>query len=452
MSAVKWSREEIDQAWLPARSADNWQWDAERARHLMRRAGFGASQAQIDTLLGQDFDDTLAGLFAPSGADAFDREAEAMIRTSLVLGNSDHVIDWWLYRMRSDPFVVREKAAWMWHGLFCTSRAKVPDARLLLKQNQTLRGGALGSFADLVKAIARDAAMLIYLDSTENSKSHPNENFARELLELFCLGLGNYSERDIRELARCFTGWEVRRQRFRFSPTDHDSGIKEILGARGSFDGDRSIDLVLAQPAAAIHVARRLIRFYVTDGEVPEPVAQGLAETIRGCDWQIEPVLKKLFASRVFFSSRARAQKVASPVQWTLQWLAALETSFDGGELRRGLQAMGCLPLEPPNVKGWPGGTDWVGSARMTARIRWAHRLASDALEPTGGLGVWLASQQLRDATQITAWVEQSLLAGHLATARRQRLRQVVESAGTPENALREAVAAASLLPESHLC
>jgi hypothetical protein len=240
-TATLWSDAQVANAWAPFQPTNENPFDGPKVAHLLRRATFGGTTKQIVDFEKQGLNATLNTLFSPKGVKHFDAEADAMIRTSLVLGNTDSLVDWWLYRMLADPHAVREKATFFWHSHFCTGREKVPDSQLLLEQNNTLRHHAMGSFAELVKAISRDAAMLIYLDSTENKKNRPNENYARELLELFCLGIGNYTEHDIKELARCFTGWEVRRRRFRISRSDHDFGVKEVLGTSGALDGDEAI-------------------------------------------------------------------------------------------------------------------------------------------------------------------------------------------------------------------
>ena len=443
----QWTATEIAQAWLPYEG----EFGFLEAQHLLRRAAFGGSVDKLQRLTSVGSQQAVETILAPQDAATFDEEANSIIQTRLVLGESQQVIDWWLYRMRFDPFAVREKATWMWHGHFCTSRTKVTDARLLWQQNDTLRRHALGSFADLVKQISRDPAMLIYLDSTTNRKNHPNENYARELMELFCLGLGEYSEQDIRELARCFTGWEVRRQRFRFSPTDHDKGEKQFLGAKGHFDGDSAIDVVLAQPAAQRFIARKLIHFYITDDPVPTDVVDSLADLLATHDWQLQPVLATLFNSRLFYSTRCRGRQVLSPVNWTLNWLNALAVGDQSNRLRSALEWMGCVPLEPPNVKGWPGGNNWIDPTRMLARADWALQLSRSGLEPPGGLAAWLSQQNITNNEQACQWVLTNLVGRTVAPARQITFRHTVSQANEPIEAFRIAVRAASLLPETHV-
>lgn len=445
-----WDLALIENAWQPFQPTAKTPFDHRLAGHLLRRATFGGTTAEIDALAAMGPEEAVEKLLQPTGAAAFANEADAMIRTSLVLGDSSKLIDWWLYRLLTDPHGVREKATFFWHGHFCTSRDKVPNAQLLLSQNNTLREHALGPFAELVKAVSRDAAMLIYLDSTENRKNRPNENFARELLELFCLGLGNYTEQDIKELARCFTGWEVRRQRFRISRSDHDFGVKEILGTSGPLDGDDAIEIILQQPAAARFIATKLIRFYVTDDALPPAVIQQLADIVVTAQWQIDEVLRTIFTSRLFYSPASIGRKIAGPLEWTLNWLNLLDSRGYYDRLRNGLEAMGQVPLEPPNVKGWPDGASWIDPSRMAARVNWCQQMAQQ-LELPGGLDSWLVRQGLDDADSISAWIAKYLIAIPLAPSRGKLLRRQLDNRQQPSDQFRLAIKIAGVMPEAHL-
>jgi uncharacterized protein (DUF1800 family) len=449
-SEDQWTAELCETAWLPFEPTSADPFDIQKAIHLLRRAGMGGNDQQLAKIRDQGPVDAVDSLLDPEEAKHFfDIEADAMIRTSLVLGDTDNLVDWWLYRMLMDPHPVREKATLMWHGHFCTSRAKVPDPHLLYEQNSLLRQHALGSFAELVKQMSRNAAMLVYLDSTENKKNRPNENYARELLELFCLGLGNYSEQDIKELARCFTGWEVRRRRFRISRSDHDYGVKTVLGHSAAMDGDQAIDVILDHPATARFIARRLIHFYVTEDKVPETVVDSLADKIRDAEWEIAPVLKTVFASRLFYSRQCRNRIIASPICWTISWMKTLETSGDLNQLRRDLEIMGQVPLEPPNVKGWPGGTAWIDPSRVAARVNWSHRLAQQTSVPESGLTDWLG-RATDSESDVADWIENRLIGRTLAPERSRILRQQISTQSSSTERLRMGIRVAGLMPESY--
>lgn len=450
MIPITWNSAELEAAWHPLEQTDS-QFGHDKARHLLTRAAFGGTTSDVDRLSSLGPNQAVEALFSPADAEQFDAEADAMIRTSLVLGDTGNLIDWWLFRMLSDPHGVREKATFFWHGHFCTSRDKVPDAQLLLEQNNTLRQNAMGSFVDLVKAISRDAAMLVYLDSTENRKTRPNENYARELLELFCLGLGNYTEHDIKELARCFTGWEVRRRRFRISQSDHDNGIKSLLGDSGKFNGDQAIDVIMQHDEASRFIAHKLIRFYVTDDPVPEPVLQTLADMLVAENWELEPVLKTMFRSQFFYSNHSMNRKIAGPVEWTVGWLRMLETSGNLDQLRSSLEAMGQVPLEPPNVKGWPGGQTWIDPSRMATRVNWSQRLATEWLSPIEGLDAWLVKQKVTSADNVVQWVQENLISTPLPESRAEILVEQVSKRKTVSEQFRMAIQVAGLMPESHI-
>ena len=199
-------------AWSPYRPDSERPWNRRLAAHLCRRAGFGASWNELEEVVKQDSADVVAELTKVDSSEAaFQKESDDFATAILAGGDPKQLSAWWVYVMLRTPQPLLEQTTLFWHGHFATSAEKVQDADLMYNQNQLLRQYALGNFAQLVHEISRDPAMLIYLDSDTNRKAHPNENYAREVMELFCLGEGNYTEKDIQELARCFTGWEIRR-------------------------------------------------------------------------------------------------------------------------------------------------------------------------------------------------------------------------------------------------
>ena len=246
----------------------------------------------------------------------------------------------------------------------------------MLNQNNLLRRLAGGRFEDLAQAISRDPAMLLYLDSATNRKSHPNENYARELMELFCLGVGAYSEQDVRQLARSLTGWEVRHGGSRFNPSQYDPGEKTLLGQTGKFDLRPAVSLVCEQPAASLFLARKLVQFFVADeplasDELIEPLARELRE--RGL--LIAPLVERVVSSQLFFSDLALQRKVRSPVELGVGTLRALEATTDLYVLGKELAALGQSVFFPPSVKGWDGGRAWINSATLLGRTNLIGRL-----------------------------------------------------------------------------
>ena len=281
---------------------------------------------------------------------------------------------WWAERMLVTRRPLEEKLTLFWHGHFATGNGKVRDTRMMLRQNEMLRANAAGSFRDLLAGILTDPAMLVYLDNGENRKGHPNENFGRELLELFTMGVGNYTEQDIREASRAFTGWTNDVLEFRFDPELHDFGEKEFLGRKGNFDGDDIVDIILEQPATADFITAKLYRFFVAE-EPPPAVRSELAALFREANYELEPVLKRIFLSRDFYSPAAFGTQIKSPVQLVVSTyrkmgLEELPTVPDFNGLTASL---GQSLFYPPNVAGWAGGRTWITPATLLEQIGRAH-------------------------------------------------------------------------------
>jgi uncharacterized protein (DUF1800 family) len=264
---------------------------------------------------------------------------------------------------------LEEKLTLFWHGHFATGANKVRDYRMMLRQNEMFRSRASGNLRDMLIGILKDPAMLVYLDNGENIKTHPNENFGRELLELFTMGVGNYNEHDVREAARAFTGWSNDVLVFRFNADLHDDGPKTILGRTGRFNGEDVIDIILQQPVTAEFVAAKLYRYFVRE-EVPEPVKKELGRTFRESGYQIKPLLRRIFLSRDFYSAPSVATQIKSPVHLVVSTykkmgLVEVPTIPDFGRMTSGL---GQSLFDPPNVAGWAGGRTWITPATLLHR------------------------------------------------------------------------------------
>lgn len=359
-------------AWGPWRPSRENPWDRRAAAHLYRRAALGASASQLDAAVKRTPGECVDELLAACGEHASARQqfdADMGGVAEMVGGDDPATLEsWWLYRMIHTPAPLLERMTLLWHNLFATSAAKVRNRSQMLTQNRLLRHHALGNFTDLVQGISKDPAMLIYLDSTSNARLHPNENYARELMELFCLGVGNYTEEDIQQTARCFTGWEVRQGKFRFNRFQHDDGAKTIFGETGNFDGDDAVRIILAQPAAARWIARRLIREFVCD-DVPPELVEPLAALLRKSDFEIAPVVRQILTSRCFFAEVHRGAKIRSPIDLALGLLRSLEGSLSTHALALALRPLGQRLFYPPNVKGWDGGLSWINTGTMIGRV-----------------------------------------------------------------------------------
>ncbi|HXM73977.1 MAG TPA: DUF1800 domain-containing protein, partial [Chthoniobacterales bacterium] len=245
----------------------------------------------------------------------------------------------------------------------------------------------LGNFGALVKKISRDPAMMIYLDLQQSRREHPNENWARELMELFTVGIGNYSEQDIREAAQAFTGYRIdmTTQQFRSAPFQQDHGTKTFMGRTGALNGDDIIDILVKKPPCAQFIGRKLWRYFVEDDPSPQ-VVDLIAERIRAHNFEMRPVLKELFSSAEFYSARAMQSQIKSPVQYIVQTSKLLETQLPSPIVaQNAMRQMGQILFAPPNVKGWDGGKAWISTSTLLFRYNFANYLINgDAILPPG--------------------------------------------------------------------
>ena len=435
-------------------------WSRALAAHLYRRAGFGATPAELDEALKAGAVATVDRLCNPPespAAEQFDQSVESLAQRTAAGGNPQSLPAWWLYRMQGTGDPLLEKLTLFWHGHFATSAAKVEKPRMMLAQNEMLRGHARGKFAAMVRAVSRDPAMLVYLDSTSNRRIRPNENYARELLELFCLGVGNYSERDIKEVARAFTGWEVRADQFAFNHIQHDTGTKSFLGRSGNFDGDEAVGVILEQPAAATFIARKLIRFFAFDEPAaPDALVEPLAGELRKNDFEIAPAVRRLLGSNLFFSEHAVGRKVRSPVELCVGMLRALDATTNLVKAAQGLAELGQALFFPPNVKGWDGGRAWINSSTLLGRANFVSRLltAGETRFHRGGLGPLLESAGATTPGRTVDWLLETLVAVPVPGEARATLVDLASAgSGTAarDRRISEVIRAISTLPEFQL-
>ena len=385
--------------------------------HLMRRAGFGATREQLDVLEATGYEAAVEQLLNP-GEET--RMEDYLVRRfhpefSSMMGPRAPGENW-LYRMATTSSPLQEKMALLWHGIFATGYAKVVHGKALSDQIRMFRQRGMGSFRDLLVGLAQDPAMIIWLDNQDNHKGAINENFGRELLELFTMGVGNYSEDDIKECARAFTGWtianreymELRSQRdsdwpygriswhFQFNPEDHDDDEKEFLGQRGRFNGEYVIDIICQQEATARFIARHLYSYFVAD-ELPVPEwpynpprdPEAIEQLVRAyfdSNYDISAVLRVLFNSGFFRSQDCWYTKVKSPVE-LVAGVLRLTGEFDRPRreiLDRYSQAsfMGQVLNDPPSVEGWHQGTDWLDTGTLVERVNFASQQIGDPAKP----------------------------------------------------------------------
>ena len=370
--------------------------ETARISHLLRRTGFGVTREEFDRYQAMGIEAATDEIINYETI-ADDEAVELASRIDLEGRNPGLAIVWWLARIANTRRPLQEKMTLFWHGLLTSQISVVRDPAAMVAQNEFLRANALGAFPDILKGISRDRAMMVYLDISGSPQSSPNENYARELMELFSLGVGNFSEDDVRQAARAFTGWRVPRQRSdngrpillepRFLPRQYDSGVKTVLGETGDFGPDEIVEVIVRQPASAAFITEKLFEYFV----YPEPDAATLAPFIEAYDASgrsIGATVEAMLHSEVFYSDRAYRALVKSPVEYAVGAVKALgqQSSVSqtlvtgyGRVLPRFLSQMGQTPFEPPNVAGWPGGASWLNSSTLFARLNLLNRLTATA-------------------------------------------------------------------------
>jgi uncharacterized protein (DUF1800 family) len=426
--------------WAPFQPTAADPWDLRKVAHLHRRAGFGATRAELERDRKAGPAASVDRLLRPREMTAEEKNTLAALRQGvLASGDVERLKAWWLFRIHYDPDPLREKLTLFWHGHFATSNAKVGSVPRMLRQNETLRRHALGAFADLLADVIADPAMLVWLDGIESKKEKPNENFARELLELFTLGIGHYTEKDIREAARAFTGWVVipndktdPAPSFHQDPARFDGGTKTFLKQTGAWKPADIVRITLEQPAAAEFLCRKLYRFLVSErGEPAAELIRPLAAELRGQHYSIRSVVELILRSRHFYSQAAYRQRLKGPVEFSAGLVRSLEVprrEVPLLALALTCERQGQELFYPPTVKGWDGGKSWFNSSTVLERDNWVNDLlwgnADFGLTPYDPLA-WAQAEHLV-AGQATAALIDLLLQGDLSP----QDRPLIERAG----------------------
>ena len=379
--------------------------DANDARFFLTRVGFAPDSNEVAQYVGlsreQAVDKLLAGARTqavtplpvwanepiPTRAEQKEwtpdeRRAEQQTRSQ----RYEELRAWWVREMVVTPSPLTERMTLFWHNHFTSGQDKVGYPQVMLAQDELLRREALGNFGEMLHDVAKDPAMLLYLDGASNRKGRPNENFAREVMELFTLGEGHYSQRDVSEAARAYTGWGVDpdTQAFVFRAQLHDDGLKTVLGQTGPLDGDQVLDILLAQPETATLVTTELWREFVS--ETPDAAQiEPIADRFRASHYDIKVALRGLFLSDAFWNEDNRGVLVKSPVEFVVGTLREFDVAYDGTEPFAGaIRNFGENLFYPPNVKGWPGGQTWINSSTLLARKQFVEQLfrATEAGKP----------------------------------------------------------------------
>jgi uncharacterized protein (DUF1800 family) len=373
--------EEIDPrwAWEPYRPTEQEPWDLKKVGHLYRRAAFGASWTELEAALKAGPEAAVTQLLEGGpGAEEFDRATAERVPSIARSNGGAQARAWWLYRMLYTPHPLREKLTLFWHNHFATSNTKVNNAGFMLGQYRLMYRHALGSFRTLLQEMSKDPAMMVWLDTRDSKKGNPNENYARELMELFSLGIGPYTEKDVREAARAFTGWEIRGTEPAFNPAQHDDGEKTVLGQTGKWAGADVVRICLEQPSAPSFIAGKLYRFLVSETVPATPeLLSPLAEQFRASDYDFGALVKTVLRSNLFFSQAVYRTRVKAPVDFALGIVRGLEGRIGSTALAAALEGLGQNLFHPPTVKGWDGGPAWLNGQTLLFRQNLALALTS---------------------------------------------------------------------------
>ncbi len=379
------------EAWSPLPASE---WNEDNAKHLLRRIGFSAPAETVKTSLNVGMDKTIQNAFAsatvmppPEGLrETIDSYRDLRLRQGsmsemerrterqmLQKKNRELVVDLninWLQHAAEPNNSAFEKWGLFWENVFVVTAQKVKNPALLYQYQLMLRSHSFKDFGSLSKAVTKNPAMITFLDLQQNKKGKPNENFARELFELFMLGEGNYTENDIKEAARAFTGYRAADGEFRFISNQHDDSNKTVFGNTGNWDGDNIVELALEQPAARLFIPRELCRHYLSDDIVPDEFLKPLGDGWAANDYSLNWLAASFFSSRLFYASQFKGNKIKSPFEFMLGLLQDL--NLDLPPLPRSiipaLRSMGQSYLNPPNVRGWVGGKHWINSATLIQR------------------------------------------------------------------------------------
>jgi len=366
--------------------------------HLFRRAGFGATRDQLEAALQQGYAETVEDLLHPEAAPALEEDLIFRFYPDMKEARQiDPAQSLWVYRMINTQRPVEEKLTLFWHHLFATGFAKLNHAKVMTNQINMFRKYALSNFRTLLIEVSKDPAMIFWLDNHTNTKRVHNENYGRELLELFSLGIGNYTEDDVKNCARAFTGWTLKNTipaaqpygrfdwEFEFRPDLHDYGEKVFLGERGNFNGADIIDIILRQPAAAQFLAMRLYTFFVAD-KPDQTAIDELAHVCRAENFEMRPIMRSLFMSDYFQSEAAYYAKVRSPAELVAGIMRMVEDfTFPKHGIRDialECRYMGQDLMNPPSVEGWHVGKEWIDTGILVERINFASGQVGDIDKP----------------------------------------------------------------------
>ena len=438
-------------------------WNMRRVVHLHRRAGFAATWAQLRRDLAEGPEAAVTRALSGDARlqrppEQFEQIADQIGDAAVIAGSPERLKAWWFYRMLFTPDPLGERLALVWHNHFATGNQKVADVGMMRRQNDIFRALGRAPFQELLSAVLHDPAVLVWLDAPSNRRGRPNENLARELMELFTLGAGNFTESDVKEAARALTGWHVRDGQFLKCPEWHDDGEKTILGRKGNFDGDNLLRILTEHPAAARRLVWRLCATFmgenVADASAIEELAIGLRRHDLNIGWAIETILR----SNLFFAEANIGTQIVDPAPFmigTIRALGLLDPPPSTLVLAEWIRRIGQDLFYPPNVGGWPGGRTWLTTRTIVARANFANALVRGDLGPSAAPpDLWPAARDAgrgSDLPQAVAFYNDLLLAGRVAAPVLEGIVKRARSVAQNDAALREAVASLLAQPEAQL-
>lgn len=347
-----------------------------KVAHLLRRATLGPTIEEIQDASQAGFQVTLDRMLAQLDRPPTREEAAAQAIGDVFLNDAESLRAGWMLRMLQSPNLFREKLTLFWHDHFATAISKVDSTRMMADQIETFRQLGLGDFRTLTLAMARDPAMLIWLDNALNVKGHANENFGRELMELFTLGIGNYTEQDVMEVARAFTGWGLDRGRFKFNADQHDTDEKTIFGKTANFNGDEVIDMITAGDRSPQFLSWKMWKFFASQDPTDDDL-KPMVEAYKQNNRSASAMLKAMFGSEAFFSDRVMGRQIKSPVEFAVGVARGLKADLDPKLFANAAAAMGQSLYNPPDVNGWPGGAEWISTYTLLERVRLVRNLVA---------------------------------------------------------------------------
>lgn len=462
--ALQAEKPDSSTCWREYRPTKKTPWNLRHVVHLHRRAGFAATWDELQRDLQEgpqaSIDRVMNGTTCEkSYSEDFERMSATIAEAAVRSNQPDRLKAWWLFRMLFTTDPLTEKQTLLWHNHFATSNQKLEDLSLMHRQNDLFRSLARAPFGKLLTAVLHDPAMLLWLDAPSNHKGHPNENLARELMELFTLGIGHFNETDVKEAARALTGWTVIDDRYSFRASQHDAGQKTILNQRRAWNGDQLVEILLDQRATAQRLAGRLCQLFLGEGVAqPEDItvlAEGLQSHDLDIDWGTETILR----SELFFADQNIRQRVAGPAEFIIGATRALELSDPPPQtmiLADWMRQLGQDLFYPPNVGGWNGGRDWLRTSALISRANFATGLSRGQFSSNHLPPDWsrLAAKQEQSSNpeDFVAFLADLLFGGEPAPGWIEGIvKSVSNKSHSREVVLQQTVAAVLTSPEAQL-